>query len=404
VAFVDVRMPGIDGIELTREVAKKGVMTTVILMSAYGSVEDAKDAIGAGAYDYITKPFKTDEVVLTLTKAEERESLRRENVRLKAVMVEKSSHDGMVFKSKPMREIFSLIEKVARVDSTALIIGESGTGKELVARAIHVKSSRSERPLVAVNCAAIPENLIESELFGHRKGAFTDANNDKKGIFLEADGGTLLLDEIGELPMRLQVKLLRVLQEGSFRPLGAHRDESVDVRIIAATVQNLEENVRDGTFREDLFYRLHVLPVKLPPLRERGEDILLLAEHFIKEHSGKPGTNIRGLSKEAEKLLMLHNWPGNVRELQNVIERAVVLAEGENITADSLPGSVKRNNDIIKSALDSDELSIKKTVRLVEEELIRRALKKTGGNRTAAAKLLEISHRALRESGALLCS
>ncbi len=395
VAFIDVRMPEIDGIDLTREIVAREIMTTIVVMSAYGSVDNAVEAMKAGAYDYITKPFKTDEVALVLAKADERETLRRENALLKAQMVDRHDFKGIVARSAAMDRIFKMIGKVAEVRSTVLLTGESGTGKELVARAIHQNSPRVNQPFVAVNCGAIPENLLESELFGHKRGAFTDAHNDKTGLFKEAEGGTLLLDEIGELPLNLQVKLLRVLQESTVRRLGDTKDESVDVRVVAATVRNLEEDVKAGLFREDLFYRLNVLPVRLPPLRERRDDIPLLIDHFVERHNARLGTSVQGVHTEAEKMLMKYAWPGNVRELENVMERAMVLTEGDKITPEDLPEKVQQTRDIVRQTLDSGELSVKKTFRIIEEELIRRALGKTGGNRTNAAKLLEISHRAL---------
>ncbi len=395
VAFVDVRMPGMDGIDLAREILEREIPTTVIVMSAYGSVDDAIQAMNAGAYDYITKPFKTDEVILTLAKAEEREALRRENARLKAEMVERHEFRGIVARSPAMDAVFRMIAKVAEVRSTVLITGESGTGKELVARAIHDSSPRAKGPFVAVNCGAIPENLLESELFGHKRGAFTDAHTDKRGMFEEATEGTLLLDEIGDLPLQLQVKLLRALQEGIVRRLGDTKDTSVDVRLIAATNRDLAEAVRDGGFREDLFYRLNVLPIHVPPLRERPEDIPLLVEHFITRVNQRLHSAITGVTREAEKLLLCYPWPGNVRELENVVERAMVLTDGGAITPEDLPDKVREPSDPVKQALASGELSIKKTVRAIEQELIRRALQRTRGNRTAAAKLLEISHRAL---------
>ena len=394
VAFVDVRMPEMDGIELTREVRSAGLPVSIIMMSAYGSLDDAREAMDAGAYDYITKPFKSDEVILALTKALQREVSRTETPQVPSSAPD-GPRDGIVFQSQAMKQIFSLIEKIARVDSTILIVGESGTGKELVARAIHNRSDRCTQEMVPVNCGAIPENLIESELFGHKKGAFTDAASDKAGLFLQADNGTLLLDEIGELPLQLQVKLLRVLQEGTFRPLGAQQDVRVNVRVIAATHQNLEEKVKNGSFREDLFYRLNVLPVKLPPLRDRQEDVLLLIDHFIHRNRRRFPSGVTGITNEAKKVLLNHTWPGNVRELENVIERAQVLAEGDQITLADLPSNLRRKDNVVRNALDSNDLSIKKAVRIVEEELIRKALQQTGGNRTTAARLLEISHRAL---------
>ncbi len=395
VAFIDVRMPEMDGIELTSEIVARKISTTVIVMSAYGSVDNAIEAMKAGAYDYITKPFKTDEVVLTLAKAHERENLRRENTRLRAQVVQKADFGGIIADSPAMDRVFKLISKVAEVRSTVLITGESGTGKELVARAIHDNSSHRDGPFVAVNCGAIPGTLLESELFGHRRGAFTDAHSDKPGLFSEASGGTLLLDEIGELPLVLQVKMLRVLQEGVVRRLGDTKDELVDVRVIAATLKNLEDEVAAGAFREDLYYRLNVLPIHVPALRERTEDISLLVDYFIKRHNAKLGTRVEGVSPDARKMLLSYRWPGNVRELENAIERAMVLTEGDLITPEDLPEKIQQARDFIGNTLASGDLSIKKTVRAIEEELIRRALAKTGGNRTKAAKILEISHRAL---------
>jgi two-component system response regulator AtoC len=395
VVLTDIRMPDMDGVELARLIAEQGVPTTVIAMSAYGSVDSALEAMKAGAYDYITKPFKTDEVVLALAKAEERENLRRENARLRAEMVERHEFRGIIARSRAMDAVFRLISKVAEYRSTVLITGESGTGKELVAQAVHRASPWADGPFVAVNCGAIPETLIESELFGHKRGAFTDAHADRPGLFAEAEGGTLLLDEIGELPLQLQVKLLRTLQEGTVRRLGDTKDVHINVRIIAATVRNLEVEARAGRFREDLFYRLNVLPIHLPPLRDRPEDIPLLIGHFIERCNGRLGTKIQGLSHQAEKLLVSYAWPGNVRELENTIERAMVLADGDQITVEDLPKQVKDLADPVRLSLGEGELSIKKTVRVIEEELIRRALAKTNGNRTAAARHLEISHRAL---------
>lgn len=394
IVLADVRMPDMNGIELTREIIRLELPITVIVMSAYGSVETAIEAMKAGAYDYITKPFKTDEVVLTLTKAEERENLRRENAELKAKIVEKNRFSGIIAKSEPMKEIFRIISKVADYKSTVLVTGESGTGKELVSRAIHERSGRSG-PFVAVNCGAIPESLLESELFGHRRGAFTDAHSDKLGLFAEAEGGTLLLDEVGELPLSLQVKLLRTLQEGTVRRLGDTKDTVIDVRIIAATIRDLSVEVAAGRFREDLFYRLNVLPIHIPPMRERSEDIILLVDFFVKRNNNRLGIDIKGLTPDAERLLISYDWPGNVREIENTIERAMVLAEGDRITVNDLPARIREARDPIRMTLASGELSVKKTFRIIEEELIRRALAKTDGNRTLAARYLEISHRAL---------
>jgi len=333
--------------------------------------------------------------VMILRKAEEREALRRENRALREEIRKENKFEDLLAKSVPMQEIFRTVSKVADYKTTVLISGESGVGKELVARAIHARSARAPRRFVAVNCGAIPETLLESELFGHKKGAFTDANADRHGLFEEADGGTLFLDEVGELPFALQVKLLRVLQDETIRRLGDSRDLKVDVRIVAATHRDLTAEVKAGRFREDLYYRLNVLPIVVPPLRDRRDDIPVLMDHFLARNNARLGTHIRGIEPEARRLLLEYSWPGNVRELENSIERAMVLAESDVITGQDLPERIREARDPIKMQLASGELSIKKTTRLIEEVLIRRALQKTRGNRTRAAQVLEISHRAL---------
>jgi two-component system response regulator AtoC len=391
----DIQMPELSGLDFLREAKARGTLRTTVMMSAYGSLDTAIEAMTLGAYDYISKPFNKDEILLTLRKAEERERLRRENRELRAERDRRYTFDRIVATSQPMMRLFRTIEKVAAYKTTVLITGESGTGKELTARAIHVNSPRAKKPFVAVNCGAIPETLLESELFGHVKGAFTDAYSEKKGLFEEAHGGTLFLDEVGELTTPLQVKLLRVLQEEEVRKVGGNRPVRVDVRVIAATAKDLKSEVKTGGFREDLFYRLNVLPIHLPPLRERPEDVPLLVEHFIALTNERLGTHAKGMSREALKVMVEYGWPGNVRELENTIERAIVLSEGDVITKDMLPDYIWDAKDPVKMSLRSGELSIKKTQRVIEEELIRRALKKTGGNRTAASKLLELSHRAL---------
>jgi len=393
--LADVRMPGMSGIELCAELGVRSSAATAIVMSAYGSVDLAIEAMKAGAYDYVAKPFKQDEVLLALRKAEERESLRRENRALKEEIRKGHRFDDMLGKSEAMGALFRTLEKVAEYKTTVLVQGESGTGKELVARALHRLGPRAEKPFVPINCGAIPEALLESELFGHRRGAFTDASADKRGLFEEAHGGTLFLDEIGELPLALQVKLLRALQEGTIRRLGDTKDAQVDVRVIAATVRELKKEVDGGRFREDLYYRLNVLQVTVPPLRDRMEDIPLLVDHFVEQCNARLGTDIRGVDAAARKLLLAYGWPGNVRELENLVERAVVLAEGNVLGPDDLPERLREPADPVAQTLGTGELSIKKTTLFIEETLIRRALDKTGGNRTAAAKLLEISHRAL---------
>jgi len=393
--LTDVRMPKMGGLDLLATLRVKGNDATVIVMSAYGNLDLAIEAMKAGAYDYVQKPFKADEIVLALRKAEERESLRRENRALREEIRKENRFEDILAKSAPMQEIFRTIAKVADYKTTVLITGESGVGKELVARALHRRSGRGGASFVAINCGAIPENLLESELFGHRKGAFTDAVQDRRGLFEEASGGSLLLDEIGELPLGLQVKLLRVLEDEKIRRLGDARDIQVDVRIVAATHRDLAAEVKAGRFREDLFYRLNVLPIHVPPLRERREDIPLLIDHFVQRNNGRLGTAVRGLDTEARRLLYEYSWPGNVRELENTIERAMVLTEGDLVTAADLPERVREARDPVQMQLASGELSVKKTTRIIEEILIRRALTKTKGNRTRAAELLKISHRAL---------
>ncbi len=395
VILTDVRMPKMGGLDLLSTLKAKGNDCTVIVMSAYGNVDLALEAMKAGAYDYIQKPFKAEEVVLTLRKAEEREALRRENRALRQEIRKENLFEDLLAKSPPMQAIFKTVTKIADYKTTALITGESGVGKELIARAIHRKSTRRGGPFIAVNCGAIPETLLESELFGYRKGAFTDASADRIGLFEQATHGTLLLDEIGELPLPLQVKLLRVLQEETIRRLGDTKDVKIDVRILAATHRDLQAETKAGRFREDLFYRINVLPIAVPPLRERREDIPLLIDHFVSRNNARFGTHIHGVDTEARRLLMEYPWPGNVRELENTIERAMVLAEKDTIGADDLPERVREAKDPIQLHLTSGELSIKKTARVIEEILIRRALTKTKGNRTRAAEVLEISHRAL---------
>ena len=393
----DIRMPQMDGLEFLKEVKKIGADATIIMMSAYGTVDIAIEAMKLGAYDYISKPFKPDENILTLRKGEEREQLRKENRLLRKEVEKEYGFENIVSKNVKMQKIFDVIRKVAPYKSTILITGESGTGKELVARALHYNNrDRSNNLFVPVNCGAIPENLLESELFGHAKGAFTDAIRTKRGLFEEADGGTLFLDEIGELPAQLQVKLLRVLQDGEIRRIGESKPIQIDVRIIAATVKDLAKEVNEGRFRDDLYYRLNVLPIHIPPLRERREDIPLLIAHFIKKYSQSMNKNVIGADREALESLMNYNWYGNVRELENTIERAIVLADGNNIELENLPPEVQEfQAEIQVSTFTEEEYSIKRASKFLETNLIKKALKKTKGNHTHAARLLEISHRAL---------
>jgi two-component system response regulator AtoC len=364
------------------------------MMSAYGTVDKAIECMKLGAYDYISKPFKADEIILTIKKAEERERLKRENLRLKGESVKEYDFGNVFAKDLKMLEILDLAKKVSDYSTTVLITGETGTGKELVARTTHFSGKRKTRSFVEVNCGAIPANLLESELFGHVKGAFTDAIKTKDGLFHEADGGTIFLDEVGELPRELQVKLLRVLQEGEVRRVGDTRSKKVDVRVVAATVMDLTEEIKKGDFREDLYYRLNVIPIKVPPLRERNVEVQGLAEHFVKKYSKKFGKPLKVLSKDAIEVLLAYPWPGNVRELENVIERALILEEGSEIGADVLPISERVTGGQLPIDL-TENLSIKKAEEALERELIKRALEKTKGNRTKAAELLEISNRAL---------
>jgi len=396
IVLCDIRMPGMNGMQFLERMPGNGLSAaTVIMMSAYGTLDDAIEAMKMGAYDYISKPFKPDEILLTLKKAEERERLRRENFLLRQEVKKEYGFENIVAGSESMLRIFDTIRKVSDYKSTVLITGESGTGKELIAKAIHYNSDRANGPMVAINCGAIPDNLLESELFGHVRGAFTDASRNKKGLFEEAHEGTLFLDEIGELPKFLQVKILRALQDSEIRKVGDTRTYKVDVRIIAATIKDLAKEVEKGEFREDLFYRLNVIPVHVPPLRERRDDIPLLVQHFIQKYNKKLRTSIDGITSEALNALIEYCWLGNVRELENTIERAMVLSESAHLHPEHLPERVVeyRSNDL--SHLPDNELSIKKATRTIERELIRRALTKTSGNRTHAARLLEISHRTL---------
>jgi two-component system response regulator AtoC len=347
-----------------------------------------------GAYDYISKPFKSDEVLLTFKKADERERLKKENLalqdRLKKVE-EKYSFGNIVARSEAMAYVFELATRVADHKTTVLITGESGTGKELIARAIHSTGSRSSGRMVSINCAGIPENLLESELFGFKRGAFTDAIKDKPGLFEEANGGTIFLDEIGELPLSLQVKLLRVLQEEEISPLGSTVPKKIDARVITATARDLEKEVQNGQFREDLFYRINVMTIHLPPLRERRGDIPLLVGYFIDMFNKKLDKNIEGLSSEAMPILMGYSWPGNVRELENVLERSVLLSTGRWITPAELPSSILTGQSLSSSPRPGHTLSIKKATKILERDLIDKALELTQGNRSKAAKILEIS-------------
>ena len=394
----DLKMPDMSGMEFFEAARDKLWASTVIMMSAYGTIDTAVEAMKKGAYDFISKPFKLDEVLLTLKKAEERESLKRENRWLKERIkkIQDDYHFGnMVAKSKDMVAVFKIAEKVAQYDTTVLICGASGTGKELIAQGIHFAGKRSNYPIVPVNCGGIPENLLESELFGYKKGAFTGADSDRKGLFEEADQGTIFLDEIGELPLSLQVKLLRVLQENEIRPVGDSKTKKIDVRVIAATSKNLEEEAKDGSFREDLFFRLNVMPIQLPLLKDRPEDIPILSQHFINRFNVSLEKNIRGITPSAMSRLLKYHWPGNVRELGNVIERAVVLAEESILVPENFFLDLGEDQEREKVEEFFDGHSLKAAQKILEKRLITKALEATNGNRTHAARILEISHPSL---------
>jgi two-component system response regulator AtoC len=393
--LTDVRMPGMGGLALLTEIQRTQPDLMVIVMSAYGSHEAAVEAMKAGAYDYLSKPFRPDDVVLVLRKAEERERLSRENRRLRRELASGFGLEHLVGPSEAMQAVLRQVRKLAPQRTTVLLTGESGTGKELVARALHDLSPRAALPFVAVNCGAIPGELIESELFGHARGAFTDAIRTKKGLAAEADGGTLFLDEVGELPLAMQVKLLRFLQEEEVRPVGDTRTVKVDVRVVAASARDLGRAVAAGQFREDLYYRLDVVGVRLPPLRERPEDVEPLARHFLARFAGlRPDLPRLELSGGAQETLAAYRWPGNVRELRHALERAVVLADGPVIREEDLPDAVRAPPSPSPAAAVGP-LSVKRATRELEERLIRAALQRTGGNRTRAAELLELSYRAL---------
>lgn len=389
----DIRMPEMDGLTFLKEKQSQQYGGTVVMMSAYGSIDTAVECMKHGAYDYISKPFRPDEILLTVRKAEERLQLRQENVKLKQDLRRNARPQGIaaiIHRSPIMQNVLSMVRKAAEVPAPVLITGPTGTGKELVARALHAESPRSERPFLAVNCSAIPTGLLESELFGHTRGAFTGADRTRIGLFGAADGGTLLLDEIGDFPLELQPKLLRVLQENEVLRIGESQPTPVDVRVIAATAKDLRQAVADGSFREDLYYRLAVIAIELPALKQRPEDIAALVESYLPRIAARLKQPVPEISQAALRRLTKQPWPGNVRELLNVLEKTLVFCRDEVIG----------ENDLVlvdhpESHVDPSTLSLKKAMSTLEDAYIRKALSATGGNRTQAAKILEISLRSL---------
>ncbi|MBK8482612.1 MAG: sigma-54-dependent Fis family transcriptional regulator [Proteobacteria bacterium] len=399
--ITDLSMPQVGGLEVLRRAKHEHPATEVVMITAFASAETAIEAMKAGAYDYLTKPFKVDEVLVTLERALEKRRLVRDNQVLRQQLSDRFHLDQLIGRSAPMQRVFELVRRVAPSRASVLISGESGTGKELLARAIHALSERHERSFVAVNCGAIPEALLESELFGHVRGAFTGAFGNKEGLFTAADGGTLFLDEIAELTTALQVKLLRALQERTIKPVGSNSERAVDVRILAASNRNLERAIRDGSFRSDLYYRLNVIAVELPPLRQRRTDIPLLAEHFVRKHAAEAGRPIRGLDAAALARLCDYDFPGNVRELENLIERAVTLTAGDEIGVAVLPelrpaAFAGDGPDVGDATLPADGLDLDAHIGTIERALLQQALDRTAGTRTEAAQLLRLSLRSLR--------
>jgi two-component system response regulator PilR (NtrC family) len=398
--LLDIRMPKLDGISALKKIRTNAPETIVIMITAYASADTAIKAMKEGAYDYITKPFKVEEIKLIIKNALEKKNLQKENILLKQAVRDRFHFGNIIGQSPKMVALYDLLEKVSPTKTNILITGESGTGKELVAKAIHYNSPRKEKPFVTLNCGAIPESLIESELFGHMKGAFTDAIATKKGLFEVADEGTIFLDEISELPLLMQVKLLRVLQDKEFKRVGGTEDIRVDVRIIAATNKELEEAVKEKHFREDLFYRLNVIQIKLPPLRDRREDIQILANHFLKKYSQELSKNILKISPEALQILLNYEYPGNVRELQNIIERAVALESSPDLTAHNLSSYLSEQPLLRKGPIDieipNEGIDLEKMVEDLERTLLLKALDKTKGIKKKAAELLHINFRSMR--------
>lgn len=400
--ITDIQMPEMSGMELLAQVKEIDIDIPIIMVTAFGSTDTAVEAMKLGAFDYIQKPFKIDEVKIIIAEALEKRNLKVENTRLKKELGSKYTFENIIGAAPSMLRIYDMIKRVANTKSSVLITGESGTGKELIARAIHYNGPLKDKPFVTVNCGAIPENLMESEMFGHKKGSFTGAIADKKGLFEVANTGTIFLDELGELPLQMQVKLLRVIQEGTFKRVGSTEDVQVDVRIISATNKNLENEVKAGNFREDLFYRLNVIQIQSPPLRERKEDIVMLATHFLEKFSKTLNSQVKGISKEAMEVIKHYNYPGNVRELENIIERTVALEAGTTILPESLPKQLLEVQPTIGLDAHKIEIDAAKGIELekltaeFEKALLMKALEQTGGIKKRAAKLLNISFRSMR--------
>jgi DNA-binding NtrC family response regulator len=392
VIVTDLEMKGLKGTDLLKEAAMASPMTPVIIITAFGTIASAIQAMKLGAFDYITKPFDKEELVLVVKKAIENRTLKKEVLRLRKEVTTRYDFQQLIGKSPSMQKIYDLIERISDISSNVLITGESGTGKEMVAKAIHYTGKRKERPFIALNCAAIPETLLESELFGYKRGAFTDAKSDKKGLIFEADKGTLFLDEITEMPQTLQAKLLRVIEEKEVRPLGDTNAYPVDVRIISTSNRNMEALIQHDQFRKDLYYRLKVIDIELPPVRERREDIPLLIQHFISRFNRELKKEITSVSDETLRILFSYSWPGNVRELENVIQRAIALSRHEVILPEDLPVSVlyETDKDMLKKAVQE-----KYTIDQMEKEYIRRILVEVGGNRTKACEILGLDRKTL---------
>lgn len=390
----DLNMPGQDGIELTRQLVGNRSDLPVIVITAFGSMESAVEAMRAGAYDFVTKPLEVDSLALVLQRAVQHRALREEVKLLRRAVAASHGVDNMIGESSEMRRVFNLLSRVAEADVSVLVLGESGTGKELVARAVHTRSQRKDGPFIAVNCSALPEALLESELFGHTRGAFTDARSPRRGLFQQAHGGTVFLDEIGDLPLALQPRLLRALQERKVRPVGSDTEIDIDVRVLAATNQDLESAVTEKLFRGDLYYRLNVVQVRLPPLRARGNDVLLLAQHFLRQTAARLDKHVERMSPSVAERLLAYSWPGNVRELQNCIERAVALTAYDQLGVDDLPEKIRdyRPSQVL---LASDHPSELVTMDEIERRYILRVLDVVSGNKSLAAQILGFDRRTL---------